>query len=262
MVELRRRVVRDWGASVGHVEVRVGVGGDRSWSGHRLGRRRSSTTSIPAKPWRKSSIRPHRELHWVVGSVFVQGIKGWWDRLPGPRKPAEERSLVRWFDVSGEVMLGLSVWGAALAFGEAGREAGPSRDRLGWLGHGDRGFGELAGSAVLGFLAIIDVQSSARVWGVRKGKDERLGLLIGEGMGTGAGQDARLNRPKLVPCAGAIRARFRVPAEVEHVEVCFYPCPSTCLAALTCVSWQRSHVRSLPCSKSYLFYVSPERTYA
>jgi hypothetical protein len=63
MVELRRRVEREWGASGGHVEVRVGVGGDRSWSGHGLRRMSSSAMSVPATPRRYSSIRPHVELH-------------------------------------------------------------------------------------------------------------------------------------------------------------------------------------------------------
>jgi hypothetical protein len=133
---------------------------------------------------------------------------------------------------------------------------------MGWPGYDGRGFGELADSAALDFLTIISVQSSARVGGVQKGKVEGLGLLIGEGVGTGAGLGMRSSRPKLVACVGTVRARSRVPAEVEHVEVCFCPCPSTYLAALTCVSWQRSRVRSLPCSKSFLFYVSSDRRYA
>jgi hypothetical protein len=92
---------------------------------------------------------------------------------------------------------------------------------------------------------------------MRKGKAEGLGLLIGKGVGTSTGLGVRSSRPKLVACAGAVRARSRVPAEVEHVEVCFCPCPSICLATLTCVSWQRSCVRSLPCSKSYLSMCVP-----
>ena len=55
-------------------------------------------------------------------------------------------------------MLGLSVLEALLASGEAGRG-----DRLGWSGYDGRGFGELAGGVALGFQAITDVQSLARV---------------------------------------------------------------------------------------------------
>jgi hypothetical protein len=60
-------------------------------------------------------------------------------------------------------MLGLSVLEALLASGEAGREARLGGDRLGWSGYGGRGFGELAGGVALGFQAITDVQSLARV---------------------------------------------------------------------------------------------------
>jgi hypothetical protein len=63
MVELRRTVGREWGASSGHVEVRVGVGGDRSWSGDGLRRQSSSVASVPATPRWYSSIRCHKELH-------------------------------------------------------------------------------------------------------------------------------------------------------------------------------------------------------
>jgi hypothetical protein len=42
---------------------------------------------------------------------------------------------------------------------------------------------------------------------------------------------------------GAVRA---CSAEVEHLEDRFYPCPSACLAALACLSRQRSCVGSLP----------------
>jgi hypothetical protein len=52
-----------------------------------------------------------------------------------------------------------------------------------------------------------------------------------------------------------VRARS---AEVEHVEDRFYSCPSACLAALECLSWQGPHVGSLPSFKSLLFHVSPK----
>jgi hypothetical protein len=78
--------------------------------------------------------------------------------------------------------------------------------------------------------------------GVRRaeGLDRKGGLLIGKGVGTGAGLVVRSSQPELVACAGAVRAHSRVLAEVEHVEVCFCPCPSACLASLTCISWQGS----------------------
>jgi hypothetical protein len=42
---------------------------------------------------------------------------------------------------------------------------------------------------------------------------------------------------------GAVRA---CSVEVEHVEDRFCPCPSTCLAAIACLSRQRYCVGSLP----------------
>jgi hypothetical protein len=98
--------------------------------------------------------------------------------------------------------------------------------------------------------------------GVRRVERQSLRLLIGEGMGMGAGLGVRSCRPKLVVCVGVVRARSLVLVEIKHVEVCFCSYPSVYLVALMCISWQRSRVRSLPCSKSYLFYVSPERRYA
>jgi hypothetical protein len=94
---------------------------------------------------------------------------------------------------------------------------------------------------------------------MQEDKAEELSLFIGEGMGTSAGLGARSCRPKLMACV--VRARSRVPAEVEHMEVYFCSCPSACLASSTCISLQRSRVKSLPCSKSYHFYVSPECRY-
>jgi hypothetical protein len=95
-----------------------------------------------------------------------------------------------------------------------------------------------------------------------EGKAEGLGLLIGEGSGSGAGLGELSSRPELVACAGAVRAHSLVPAVVGHVEDRFCPCPSACLATLACISWQGSHVGSLPCSKYLVFHVSPELRYA
>jgi hypothetical protein len=135
---------------------------------------------------------------------------------------------------------------------------------LGWSDHGGRDSSEIAGGAGLGSLAIIGVQAFARVRGVQESKAEGFDSLIGEGMsmGMGTGLGARSCWPTLGVCAGTVRACSRVPAEVEHVEVYFCPYPSIFLVALTCKSCQGSLVRSLPCVKSYLFYVSPKCRYA
>jgi hypothetical protein len=74
------------------------------------------------------------------------------------------------------------------------------------------------------------------------GVDE--GVRHAEGQGRGAYASYRRRRgagmrsccPKLVACTGVVRARSRVLAVVEHMEVCFCSCPSACLAALTCIS--------------------------
>jgi hypothetical protein len=177
MVGFRRRVEREWGASGGHVKVQVGVDGAQSRSGHGLRRRSSSVMFVPAVPQRYSSIRPHRELHWVAGSVCVQGIGEWVARLSGPREPAEGRSPAKSFGFSGEVAFGLSDWEALPVFGEAGRGARLDLDWLGLPGFGGRSFSNLAGGAALVFLAITGVQSLAKVWRMQESKAEGLSFL-------------------------------------------------------------------------------------
>ena len=69
------------------------------------------------------------------------------------------------------------VWGASLASGDAGSEARRGGERLGWLGYGGRGFGELAGGVALGFLAITGVQSSARCEACGRARPRGWGFL-------------------------------------------------------------------------------------
>jgi hypothetical protein len=65
-----------------------------------------------------------------------------------------------------------------------------------------------------------------------------------------------------VGCAcGRALSRSRVSAHVEHVVVYFCQCSTACLVALACRSQQKSHVRSLLCTKSYLFHVSSKQRY-
>jgi hypothetical protein len=45
-----------------------------------------------------------------------------------------------------------------------------------------------------------------RVWWVREGKADGLGLLICEGVGMSAGLGVRSSRPELVVCTDAVRA--------------------------------------------------------
>jgi hypothetical protein len=96
---------------------------------------------------------------------------------------------------------------------------------------------------------------------VRKGKAEGPRHLIGEGVGTSVGLGARPCRPKLGARAGTSGACFRVPAKVEHMVVCFIPCLSAYLAALTCIPCQRSHFGPLHQAKLYFCYASSKRRY-
>jgi hypothetical protein len=58
---------------------------------------------------------------------------------------------------------------------------------------------------------------------------------------------------------GRALARSRVPTHVEHVVVWFCRCSKACLVALACRSRQKSRVRSLLCTISYLFHVSSKQ---
>jgi hypothetical protein len=75
------------------------------------------------------------------------------------------------------------------------------------------------------------------------------------GCGHGAG------RPHAGARAGVLWARSRVPTHVEHVVVWFYRYSKACLVALACRSQQKSHVRYLFCTISYLFHVSCKQRY-
>jgi hypothetical protein len=115
-------------------------------------------------------------------------------------------------------VFGQRVWEASLVFGKPTVKL--DWVERGWGGHhGGRDSSEIAGGAGLGSLAIIGVQAFARVRGVRESKAKGFGSIIGESMSMGMG--ARSCRPTLGACAGTVRARSRVPDEVEHVEVYF-----------------------------------------
>jgi hypothetical protein len=60
---------------------------------------------------------------------------------------------------------------------------------------------------------------------------------------------------------GRALSRSRVSAHVEHVVVYFFQCSTACLVALACRSQQKFHVRSLLCTKSYLFHESSKQRY-
>jgi hypothetical protein len=76
------------------------------------------------------------------------------------------------------------------------------------------------------------------------------------------GRGHRGGRGRVRGCAcGHALSRSRVSAHVEHVVVYFCQCSTTCLVALECRSQQKSRVRSLLCTKSYLFHVSSKQRY-
>jgi hypothetical protein len=83
----------------------------------------------------------------------------------------------------------------------------------------------------------------------------RAGASYRRGLGHGRDVEHMIELTRARVVRDAVRARS---AAVEHVEVRFYSCPHTCLAALACLSWQGSRVGSLPCSKSLPFHVTPE----
>jgi hypothetical protein len=191
----------------------------------------------------------------VVGSVCVQEIKEWTVRLPIPRERMDGTSPAMCSGFSGEVSFGPSGWEALLAFREASRGARLDGARLEWPDYDGRHVAKLADDVALGVLGITGVQSPVKgYWACRKAKPTDA-YSYRHGLGHGHWVE------RTVEPTGArgVRSVVRVhPAEVEHVEDRFSPCLSAYLAALAFLSRQRSHVGSLPCSKSWLFHVSPE----
>jgi hypothetical protein len=129
-----------------------------------------------------------------------------------------------------------------------------------WFGHGGHPRAALAGC---GEVAI----AAGELGKVRRGAEgvtrkvvvHGVGFIairrLDTGAGTGAAEGARV-------CAcGRALSRSRVSAHVEHVVVYFCQCSTACLVALACRSQQKSHVRSLLCTKSYLFHVSSKLRY-
>jgi hypothetical protein len=76
----------------------------------------------------------------------------------------------------------------------------------------------------------------------------------------GRGHGGGRGRARGCACGRAL-SRSRVFAHVEHVVVYFCQCSTACLVALECRSQQKSRVRSLLCTKSYLFHVSSKQRY-
>jgi hypothetical protein len=119
--------------------------------------------------------------------------------LPGPRAPAGEGGPTRYSGFSGEVPFGPSGWGALLAYREASRETGLGGVGLEWPAMA------VVASVILWGRARFssDYRRSVvggRIWTCRRERP-RVGLLIGEVSGMGAGWSTRPSRSTLVACA-------------------------------------------------------------
>jgi hypothetical protein len=101
---------------------------------------------------------------------------------------------------------------------------------------------------VLGVLAITGVQSPVKGYSACGRARLRDGASYKRGLRHGCGVECVVEPTGARGVCGTVRARS---VEVEHVEDHFCPCTSACLAALASLSWQRSHVGSLPCSKPF-----------
>jgi hypothetical protein len=83
------------GGSEGHDDVRVVVGDGRSQLVRVRRRGSSSAARSPAYPWHNWPIKWVKELHWVLGKTWVQGIWQWLTGELGPRAGAGDRSPAR-----------------------------------------------------------------------------------------------------------------------------------------------------------------------
>jgi hypothetical protein len=99
---------------------------------------------------------------------------------------------------------------------------------------------------MLGVRAITSAQSPVKGYGSCWRARLRDGASYRQGLGHERGVERTVEPTGAPGMRGAVRARS---AQVEHVEDRFFPCPSTCLAALACLSRQRPRVGSLPCTK-------------
>jgi hypothetical protein len=168
-----------------------------------------------------------------------------------------------WLCFSGEVVFDLRVW-------ELHWTLGKPMVKLYWV---ERGWG--------GRTTMSETRASLRAalgsglrWSpaFRLGKGARHAGEQGQGVGLsyrwrrGHGRGRGVGRAFVPTNALGVRGHgqgaFTSAIRGRHVEVYFCPCPSTCLVALTCKSWQGPLVRFLPYAKSYLFYVSPGCRYA
>jgi hypothetical protein len=135
---------------------------------------------------------------------------------------------------------------------------------LDWAEEGGKGFGHggCPRAALVGRGEVVGAMGELRgVWRCTEDATGKLaghwGRLYSRGAGVVTGQP----RARMGSRTGVLWVRPRVSALVEHVWVCFCHGSTTNLSTLACRSWQNPHVRSLRCTKSYLFYVSAKQRY-
>jgi hypothetical protein len=83
------------GGPVGHGDVRIAVGDGRSRPVRVRRWGSSSAARSPAYPGHNWPIERVRELHWVLGKTWLQGIWQWLTGELGPRAGAGDRSPTR-----------------------------------------------------------------------------------------------------------------------------------------------------------------------
>jgi hypothetical protein len=108
------------------------------------------------------------------------------------------------------------------------------------------------------------VGAMGELWGVGRGTGDATGKMAGHWGGLyshGAGMVTGGRGRAGVRARACSERAPGVSARVAHVCVCFYHGSTADWSTLACRSWQNHCVRSLPCTISYLFNVSPKPRY-
>jgi hypothetical protein len=233
---------------------RVGVGGGWSCSGHKRRRRR----------WLEL-LWPQAQAAEVVGGTysgqttavgFNQGARG------APLGDVEamrarNREMFQWITRS-TCSSGVTNSGERDLTVPVGLVLGSSLGKLQGL---LRKLPAASDRVEVGGNGLVTVRSpelrvgSGRLGAVQRGQRGRwsymrAGFIATRGHDTGVGTGQP--RARQGARAGVLWARSRVPAHVEHVVVYICRCSKPCLVALACRSQQKSRVRYLLCTISYL----------
>jgi hypothetical protein len=123
-----------------------------------------------------------------------------------------------------------------------------------WSGHGGRPRAALAGRGEV-------TRAAGELGKVRPSAEGVTGKMAVHEGGLYSHSRAQHGRGHGGARAGVLWARSRASAHVEHVVDYFCQCSTAYLVALACRSQQKSRVRSLLCTISYLFHVSSKQRY-